>query len=135
MAVEYQNEFRVRLQGATISGRPDLIATRGGEALVVDTKAAQPSQAHQVQVMFYIMLLQLAGDRYRDATVSGQVYYGEGNAVDVPGKYVDEEFREVVQGLIGRLAAREAPRKVPSSAECRFCPIGREYCPDRAIGK
>ena len=58
VALGYHNEFRVRLQGATISGRPDLIAVLGGEALIVDAKAAQPSQAHQVQVMLYIMLLQ-----------------------------------------------------------------------------
>ena len=84
------------------------MATRGEEALIVDAKAAQPSQAHQAQVMLYIMFLQLAGDRYRGATMSGQVYYGEDNVVDVPGNDVDEEFREVAAGLIGRLAAKDA---------------------------
>ena len=128
VAVEYQNEFRLRLQGATISGRPDLVGIRGDEALIVDT---QPSQAHWAQVMHYIMLLQLARDMYRDVTMSGQVYYGEDNIVEVPESDVDDEFREVVSGLIGRLVGKEAPRKVSSAAECRFCPIPREYCPER----
>ena len=131
VAVEYQNEFRLRLHGATISGRPDLVGLRGDEALVVDAKAAKPSQSHQAQVMLYIMLLQLAGDMYRDVEMSGQVYYGEGNMVEVPGSDVDDEFKQVVSGLIGRLAAKEAPRKVPSAPECRFCPIPKQYCPER----
>ena len=42
VAVEHQNEFRLKLQGATISGRPDLVAARGDEALIVDAKAALP---------------------------------------------------------------------------------------------
>ena len=128
---EYENEFRLKLQGATISGRPDLIAVRGNEALILDVKAAQPSPAHQAQVMLYIMLLQLAGDIYRDLDMSGQVRYGEDHTMDVAGRDVDDEFRDVVTSLIGRLTAKEAPRKVPSTAECRFCPIPREYCPER----
>ena len=76
VAVEYQNEFRLKLQGATISGRPGLIALGGDETLIVDAKTAQVSQAHQAQVMLYIMLLQLADDLYQDVTMSGQVYYG-----------------------------------------------------------
>ena len=134
VTTEYQNEFRIRLQSATLSGRPDLIGFRGDEALVVDAKAAQPSQAHQAQVMLYIMLLHMAGDVYRDVEMSGQVYYGEDNKLDVAGGDVDEEFRNVVTGLIGRLAAKEAPRKVPSYSECRFCPIPRDYCPEKIEG-
>ena len=51
------------------------------------------------------------------------MYYGPDQTVAVPAGYVDEEFRDVVKGLITRLTAKEAPRKVPSAAECRFCPI------------
>lgn len=131
VAMEYQNEFRVRLHGATISGRPDLVGLRGEEALVVDAKAANPSQAHQAQVMLYIILLKLAADMYRDVEMSGQVYYGEGNTVEVPGSDVDDDFKGVVTGLIERLAGKEAPRRVPSTAECRFCPIPKQYCLER----
>ena len=131
VTTEYQNEFRLKLEGATISGRPDLIGFRGDQVLVVDAKSAQPGQAHQAQVMVYIMLLQQAGDMYRDIEMSGQVYYGKDNRVNVAGSDVDEEFRAVVTGLIGRLAAKESPRKVPSYSECRFCPIPKDYCPER----
>ena len=44
---------------------------------------------------------------------------------------MNDEFREVAADIIARLAAKEAPRKVSSTSECRFCPISREYYPDR----
>ena len=47
-------------------------------------------------------------------------------AAGAPG----EEFRVLVEGLIGRLGAKTLPRKVPSASECRCCPIPREYCPE-----
>ena len=119
VAVEHQNEFRLKLQGATISGRPDLVAARGDEALIVDAKAALPSQAHQVQVMLYIMLLQLTGGRYREVRFPGPVYYGDTHAVDVPSSDVVDEFREVAKGLFrdGWLRKRPPGRfPVPASA-------------------
>ena len=73
------------LHGSTISGRPDLNSARGNETLIVDVQAAQPRQDRQTQVMLNIMLLKQAGDLCREVTMSGQVYYGEGNTVDVPG--------------------------------------------------
>ncbi len=42
VTVEYQNEFPLKLQGAAISDRPDQVATRDDEALIVGAKAAQP---------------------------------------------------------------------------------------------
>ena len=53
VAVEYQNEFRFKLQGSTISGRPDPAGLRGRESLIVDATASQPSHVHQTQVMLY----------------------------------------------------------------------------------
>ena len=113
VAVEHQNEFRLKLQGATISGRPDLVADRGDEALIVDAKAALPSQAHQVQVMLYIMLLQLTGGRYREVRFPGRVYYGDTHAVDVPSSGVVDEFREVAKGLSETGGCERGPQEGP----------------------
>ncbi len=52
-----------------------------------------------------------------------------GNAA--AGGGAGKEFRDMVEGLIGRLTAKNPPRKAPSVSECRFCPIPREYCPER----
>ena len=51
VTVERQNEFWIHLAGATISGRADVLATRDDQLVIIDTKAARPSQAHEIQVM------------------------------------------------------------------------------------
>ena len=76
VAVEHQNDFKVTLQGATISGRPDRVATRNDEAVIVDAKAAQCGQAHEIQVMLYMMFLPLADRLYSDLKITVEVYYG-----------------------------------------------------------
>ena len=86
VTVERQNEFRLNLAGATISGRPDLVASRDDEP------------GHEIQVMLYIAWLPLADGRYRQVKVSGQVYYGEDAVIDVPGSTVDDRFREITAG-------------------------------------
>ena len=75
--------------------------------------------------------LPLADRRYQDSRLQGQVYYAEDRDIDIPASAVDHRFREVVKGLISRLASKTPARKAPSTAECRFCPISSQYCPDR----
>ena len=131
VTLENQNEFRIPLAGATVSGRIDLVATRDDELVIIDVKAANPSQAHEIQVMLYMMFLQLMDTWARDKRVTGEVYYGEDDTVAIAAGAADQEFRELVEALIGRLTAKTPPLKVPSASECRFCPIPREYCPEK----
>lgn len=128
VTLESHNEFRLYLAAATVSGRMDLVATRDQELVIIDSKAARPSEAHVVQVMLF---LQLQGTITEGRTVTGEVYYGEDDRVPVAAGAAGKEFRELVGGLLGRLTAKASPRKVPSAGECRFCPIPREYCPER----
>lgn len=51
--------------------------------------------------------------------------------VEIPAAAVDEDFKKRLFALIGRIAAPEPARKVPSFAECRFCDIARTHCPER----
>ena len=131
VTLENQNEFRTSLAGATVSGRMDLVATRGKELVIIDAKAAKPSEAHEVQVMLYMMFFKLLDTRAQDKKVTGEVYYNPDQTVSIPAGAADQEFQDLVVNLITRLTAKEAPRKVPSASECRFCPIPREYCPER----
>ena len=131
VTLENQNEFRISLAGSTVSGRMDLVATRDQELVIIDAKAAKPSEAHAVQVMLYMLFLQLQGARTQGLTVTGEVYYGEDHTVAIAGGTAGQEFKEMVEGLIGQLTAKAPPRKVPSAADCRFCPIPGEYCPER----
>ena len=131
VTLENQNEFRIPLAGATVSGRIDLVATRDDELVIIDVKAANPSQAHEIQVMLYMLFLQIQGARTQGLTVTGEVYYGEDHTVPIAAGAADQEFKDLVTGLIGHLTNKVPPRKVPSASECRFCPIPREYCPER----
>ena len=131
VTVERQNDFRLRLEGATISGRPDLVASRDDETIIVDVKAAKPNPSHEIQVMLYMAWLPLADRRYQDSRLQGQVYYAEDQGIDIPASAVDHRFREITAGLISRLASKTPARKAPSTGECRFCPISSQYCPER----
>ena len=53
VTLENQNEFRIQLAGATVSGPMDVVATRDQELVIIDAKAARPSEAYAVQVMLY----------------------------------------------------------------------------------
>ena len=81
--------------------------------------------------MLYRPFLRLQGVYTQGTTVTGEVFYGEDHTVAIAAGAADQEFREMVQGLPGRLTAKAPPRKVPSAAECRFCPIPGEYYPER----
>ena len=129
--MERQNDFRLNLAGATISGRPDLVASRDDETIIVDVKATKPNLSHEIQVMLYMAWLPLADGRYREVKLSGQVYYAEDPGIDIPASAVDHRFREIVKELISRLASKTPARKALSASECRFCPISSQYCPDR----
>ena len=60
VTVERQNDFRLNRDGATISGRPDLVTSRDDETIIVDVKAAKPNLSHEIQVMLYMAWLPLA---------------------------------------------------------------------------
>ena len=131
VTVERQNDFRLNLAGATISGRPDLVASRDDETIIVDVKAAKPNLSHEIQVMLYMAWLPLSDRRYQGSRLQGQVYYAQDRGIDIPASAVDDRFREIVKELISRLASKTPARKAPSAAECRFCPISGQYCPER----
>ena len=52
--VEAQNRFEFRGRTATLAGRPDIIACREDDDVIVDAKTGQESPSHVVQVMIYL---------------------------------------------------------------------------------
>ena len=75
--------------------------------------------------------LSMIDPRFQKVKLSGEVYYGEEAAINIPAASVNNRFKEITEGLIGRVTSRTPPRKAPSTSECRFCPIGSRYCPER----
>jgi len=81
--------------------------------------------------MLYMLFLQVQGAVTEGKTVNGEVYYGEEHTVAITPGAASKEFGDMAECLIGRITAKTPPRKVPSAAECSFCPIPQEYCPQR----
>ena len=69
---EGQNSFQLRGRSATLSGKPDLIARRDDEAVIIDAKTGQESASHVVQVMIYLYAISRALDRYRNLKLRGK---------------------------------------------------------------
>ena len=127
---ENQNSFRLRGRSATVAGKPDLIAVKGGDAVIIDAKTGKPSAAHSAQVMVYQYAVPKSLEQYRGMEFRGHVVYPDAQ-VGIPVSAVDEKFTERLGSLIRRLASETPARKVPSTQECRFCDITAADCPER----
>ena len=68
---EGQNSFQLRGKAATLAGKPDLIARRDGEAVIIDAKTGQESPSRVVQVMIYLYAIPRALEPYRNLKLSG----------------------------------------------------------------
>ena len=128
--IEAQNRFELRGRTATLAGRPDIIAHREDNGVIVDAKTGHESPSHAVQVMIYLYAVPKALQRYRETKLNGQVTYRD-HTVCVPAEAVDEKFIQNLGALIRRLSADEPARRVPSPQECRYCDIAAVDCPQR----
>ena len=128
--VEAQNRFELRGRTATLAGRPDVIARREDDGVIVDAKTGHESPSHAVQVMIYLYAVPKALQRYQNAKLRGQVTYRD-HTVRIPPHAVDGAFVQNLGALIRRLSADEPARRVPSPQECRFCEITAGDCPAR----
>ena len=129
--LEGQNAFRlVGKTGAVLAGRPDIVAVRGDEALVVDCKTGQPRAGDTYQVLLYMYVLPKSHDTCTGKAVSGEIMYTTGS-VDIPPEAVNEAFIAQFGATMQQILADEPPLAAPSFYECRFCDIGAAHCPYR----
>ena len=127
---ENQNSFRLRGATATLAGKPDLIAVKGNDAVIIDAKTGRPSPHHSVQVLTYMYAVPKALPEYRDTEFRGHIIYPDGN-VQIPVSGLDRQFIDRLGSLIRRLADETPARRVPSASECRFCDITIADCSER----
>ena len=128
---EDQNFFTLRGKSATLAGKPDLIAVKGNDLVIVDAKTGRPNPAHSAQVMIYQYAVPRALEQYRGMEFRGHVIYPNGKNVGIPASGVDRKFIDRLGSLIRRLADENPARKVPSASECRWCDIAVADCPER----
>lgn len=128
VSVEDDNAFRFEGRAATLAGKPDLVAIRLDEVLVIDEKSGQPRPSDAWQVRIYQFVLPLANRSLRGGyQMKGLVEYRDGSeevARPTPGEIAK------ITDLMKVLGNREkAPARTPSVRECGFCDIAN--CPDR----
>ena len=128
--VDTQNRFELRGKSVTLADRPNLVARRGDEAVIVGAKTGQENPSHLVQVMIYLYAVPKALAKYRNLKPRGQVTYQD-HTVHIPAEAVDDQFVQNLRALIRRLSADKPARRVPSPQECRFCDISAADCPAR----
>ena len=124
------NDYALSVGGAVLSGRPDVIATKGDDCIVIDFPKGEPRRSHAHQVMTHMYALPRAIERLRGMALRGEVAYRR-ELLDIPAASVDRKFIESLTGLAGRLASGEPPARVPSPEECGACDITAVDCPER----
>ena len=127
---ENQNGFVLRGRSAALGGRPDLITRSGPRGTILDIKKAQPSAAHDVQVMIYMYGIPRALPQYQGVVFDGRVVYDD-HEVEIAAAAIDDKFVDNLARLIGRISSSTPARKVPSVRECNRCPIPHAECPER----
>ena len=93
LTAEGQNSFVLRGSAATLAGKPDLIAVRDKEAVIIDAKTGKPQPPHSAQVMIYQYAVPKGVERHRGLEFrAGGVYGTRGrNTPGVRGPSVREE--------------------------------------------
>lgn len=128
VTTEDENGFKLDGQAAVVSGKPDLVGTRDGMALILDCKTGRQRNSDWWQVLLYLWANRYAR-RWPEA-VTGQVVY-RAAAATVQSEELTSERAGAIVALIRRVSQHESPEPKPSPGECRFCDLTREDCPSR----
>jgi hypothetical protein len=130
--IEDENAFQLKGRTAILAGKPDLVATRGLEAIVVDEKSGEPKPEHVWQVLIYLYALQRVDSFVSalDAALGGELEY-RGHSVPVPLAQLDTQATARITRTIQITAAPDPPPTTASIAECLWCDI--KACADRKV--
>lgn len=128
--VEDQNKFALRGKAATVGGKPDIVAVRGDETLVVDCKTGAAHAGDALQVLMYMLILPLAHAACEGRRMTGEVRYTD-HVTAIPADALTPQLRDLIRGTITRAGGAAPTQRVPSYAECSFCDITGADCPER----
>lgn len=142
--VEDQNSFRLNIKindiDIIISGKCDIIAFKeeNGKtiiAVIEDGKTGRAKTSDSIQIMFYMLLVPKAIEKYKDIKFDGCIVYKEGvTNVPIPAEaaYDDESLKSTIWECIKRIAGEENEcLKVPSCNECKKCDVPKALCGDK----
>lgn len=129
---ESQNKFAVKRKAAVIGGIPDLVVLgKDGSYTVYDVKTGQARPSDVVQVMLYMVCLPYSSSGiYKGKKLTGCVVYNT-ERTPIPAEAINDTFNKQVAHFLNILDNASQPAKTPSYAECRYCEITNEDCPER----
>ena len=119
--VRTEDEAKFSMKGklGDMTGKPDIVAMRGDEALVIDAKSGNPRESDHWQVLIYILALPrtwLRGFK----TIRGQVEYTNGS---VPVRPLGDKERARIGEVVRTAMEPTPPEPTPSLKDCRYCDI------------
>lgn len=136
---EKQNAFRiVGKSGAVFGGKPDIVAVRGREGLVIDRKTGKRKRKDIWQLVVYLYWLRHEQVAHQalvglsDHEICGELRYSDGGLpiVMTPADITPEMIQRM-KLEIRRAGGEEPPARSPSVGECGFCDVTRDDCPAR----
>jgi CRISPR/Cas system-associated exonuclease Cas4 (RecB family) len=122
--IEDQNTFRLKGEGAVLSGKPDLIGRTIGQAVISDAKTGKPKHGDWWQVAIYIAALRRLPHSRQWGTIEGELVYKDGTHRRIQSHEVTGEHERKIFQMIRLVSAPEEPAPVPSGLECSRCDIG-----------
>ena len=128
--LEDQNSFASEGEIATVAGKLDILAVRPPMGTIIDCKTGKRKDADYQQVLVYLMMAPLGLAHAKPLTLTGEVQYGDG-VVAVRQEDLTPAVKERIVSAIRKVGGSEAPARVPSWGECRFCDISKADCPER----
>ena len=128
--IEDQNSFALKGKAATVGGKPDIVAARGEETLVVDCKTGAPRASDALQLLVYMLVLPIVHPACTGRRMTGEVRYAD-HAVPIAADDLTTELRELIRRVITHAGGAAPTQRVPSYAECSFCDITAADCAER----
>jgi len=123
--VEDEGQFKVCGDAADLAGKPDIVAMREDEGvLVIDAKAGRRRDSDHWQVLVYAW--SLARSWLKGQRIRGEVQYSDG--VRAVRELGERESAEIVAAM-KKITGPESPSAEPSRNECRYCDV--QHCTSR----
>lgn len=111
-------EFILNGSAADLAGKPDLVAIKGDEAIVIDAKSGRPKKADHWQVLIYQFALPMTW--LKGVKVRGEIERPDYREAVQP---LGDKERDAIVMSVRHASGSIAPEAAPGPGECRYCDI------------
>jgi hypothetical protein len=137
--VENENWFTVKGRNfpISISGKPDIVATKDDLVRIEDCKTGRVKPSHEMQVLVYMRLCPYAPETKwytNNRVIEGSVIYWD-NVTEVSHSRIDTGFKSLFRKSLAILSNLEPAWTAPNKWACQYCSISKDYCVDRFEGE